>query len=116
MHRKQLLLGLFAEQSPLTGCEPNAPVEVSITEVTTLLPSRKTSIEPTDNSGEDIVTTPAVSEVDARSDSGMLASPLLTQERDKCDPGRKTRGDVLKRQKIKSRLKMMRGSLVQREN
>ena len=80
------LFGRFTEQSPLTGCEPNAPVEVSSTEVTTtLLHSRKASIGSTYNSGEDIVTTLAVSQVDERSDLGMLASPLLTHERDRRD-------------------------------
>ena len=77
-----LLCGRFAVQSPLTGCEPNALVQVSSTDATTtLLPSRKASIGSTYKSGEDIVTTPAVSEVDERSDLGMLASPLLTRER-----------------------------------
>ena len=56
---------------------------ISPTEVTTmLLPSRKTSIGSTYSSGEDTFTTPAVSEVDERSNLGMLASPLLTQERE----------------------------------
>ena len=83
----ELLFGRFAEQGPLTGCEPNAPVEATSRKVTTtLLPSRKARTGSTDNSVEDSVTTPAVSEVDERSDLGMLASPLLTQEEDKCDP------------------------------
>ena len=38
-----LLSGRIAEQSPLTGYEPNALVGVSSTEVTTPLPSRKAS-------------------------------------------------------------------------
>ena len=63
-----LLFGRCAEQSPFTGYVPNDPVEVSSTEVTTLLPSRKASIGSTHNSGEDVVTTPAVSEVADRSD------------------------------------------------
>ena len=80
------MFGRVAEQSPFTGCDPKAPVEVSSTEVTTLLlPSRKTSTGSTYNSGEEIVTTPAVSEVDERSSLGMLASPLLTKDRDKCN-------------------------------
>ena len=84
-----LWFGRFAEQSPLTGYEPSALVEVSSTEVTTtLLPSGKASIGSTHNSGEDIVTTLAVSEVDERSDLGKLASPLLSQERDKREPFR----------------------------
>ena len=66
MHSQGLLFGRMAEQSPLAGYEPNAPVDVSSTEVATLLPSRKASIGLTYNSGEDIVTTPAVSEVDER--------------------------------------------------
>ena len=76
-----LLFGRFAEKSPLTGYEPNAPVEVSSTEVITLLPSSKASICSTCDSGDDIITAPAVSEVDERSDLGMLASPLSTLER-----------------------------------
>ena len=74
----------------VAGHEPNAPVEASSPEVaTTLLPSRKTSIVSTNNSGEDIATTPAVSEVDERTDLGKLASPLLTRDRDKCEPSQK---------------------------
>ena len=77
-----LLLGRFAVQSPLTGYEPNASVEVSSTEVTpTLFPSRKGSIVSPYNSGDDTATTPAVSEVGKRSDWEMLASPLFLQER-----------------------------------
>ena len=57
-------------------------MEVSSTEVTALLvPSRKASMGSTYNSGENIVTTPALSEVDERPNLGMLASPLSTQER-----------------------------------
>ena len=67
-------------RSPLAGYEPNAPVEV--TEVMmTLLPSRNASIGSTYNSSEDIVTTLDVSDVDQRSDFGILASLQLTQER-----------------------------------
>ena len=77
-----LLFGRFAEQSPLTGYEPNALVQVSSTEVTTtFLPSRKASISSTYNSGGSIVTSLAVSEVDERTDLGMLALLLLTRER-----------------------------------
>ena len=47
-----LLFGRFAEQSPLTGYEANAPVELSSTEVTTTLSSRKEIIGPTCNSEE----------------------------------------------------------------
>ena len=76
-----LVFGRFAEQSPLTGYEPNAPVEVNSTKVMTiLLHPRKASIGSTYNSGED--TTPAASEVDERSNLGKLASPLSTQERE----------------------------------
>ena len=74
--------GRLPEQSPLTSCEPNDPVEVSSTELTTtLLPSRKASIASTCNSGEDIAAAPASSEVDEKP-IGMLASPLLSQERE----------------------------------
>ena len=83
-----VLLGRFAEQFPLTGYEPNALVEVSSTEVTTtLLPSRKASIGSTYNTGEDIATTPAVSEVDERSDLGNAGlTSVNTGERKKCEP------------------------------
>ena len=67
--------GRLAEQSPVTGYEPNEPVEVGSTEVTTLLlPSRRASIGST-------ATTPASSEVDERPNLGMLASALSTQKR-----------------------------------
>ena len=46
-----------------------------------LVPSRRAGIGSTYNSGEDIATTPASSEVDERPNMGMLASPALTQER-----------------------------------
>ena len=71
-------------QSPLTGYEPNVPVEVNSREVTpTLLPLRKGSTGSTCKSGEDIATTPAVSAMDERSNLGMLASQLLSQERER---------------------------------
>ena len=70
-----LLFGRFAEQSPLAGHEPNAPVEVSSTEATPImLPSRKGSLGSTYNSGDDLATSPAASEVGERSDPGMLGS------------------------------------------
>ena len=51
-----LLFGRFAEQTPLTSCEPNALFEVSSTEVTTTLSfARKASNGSTYNSGEDTV-------------------------------------------------------------
>ena len=59
-----------------------------VPEVTTLSPPREDSIGSTYNYGEDIASTPAVSEVDERSDLGTLALPLLSQERDKCGPSR----------------------------
>ena len=72
--------GRLAEQSLLTN---NDPVEVSSTEVSTVfLPQRKASMHWFDlqyNSGEDIATTLASSEVDERPNWGMLASPLLTR-------------------------------------
>ena len=48
------------------------------------LRSRKASVGSSYNSGEDVATTRASSEVDERPNLGVLASPLLTQERDKC--------------------------------
>ena len=66
----------------------DAPVEVSSTEATPImLPSRKGRIGLTSYSADDLATTPAASEVGERSDLGMLASLLFSQERerDKCD-------------------------------
>ena len=61
---------------------PNHPVEVSSSEATPIiLPSRKGSSGSTCNSVDDIVTTPA--EICERSDLGVLASPLLSQERER---------------------------------
>ena len=75
------------EQSPLTGSEPNAPVEVSSTEATPIIfSSKKGSIGSTCNSVDDLATIPLVSEIGERADLGMLASPLLSRERDKCEP------------------------------
>ena len=72
--------GRLALQSPLTGYEPNATVEVSSAEVTpVLLPSRRASFCSVKNSGQDVTTTPVSSEVDERQSMGMLASPLLMQ-------------------------------------
>ena len=66
--------GRLAEQSTITSYEPDDPVEVSNTKVTTmLLPSRRASDGSTYNSGEDIATTPASSEMDERQSMGMLA-------------------------------------------
>ena len=65
--QRRVPFGRMAEQSPLTGCEPSDLVEVSSTEVTTMLsPLRKASIGSTYNSGEDVATTPASSEVEKR--------------------------------------------------
>ena len=79
-----LLFGRFAEQSPLTGYEPSAPIEVSSTEATPsiLLLSRKGSLGSTHNSGDDLATTAAALEVGERSDLGMLAPPLFSQKRE----------------------------------
>ena len=126
------MFGRFAEQSPFTGYEPNAPVEVGGTDVTTvLLPSRKASIGSTCNSGEDMVTTPAVSEVDERSTFGTAGfttvntgetcntiQNLSLSQREFWDTFiarsyqyGKTRGDVLTHEKIKSRSKCLAGVL-----
>ena len=47
-----------------------------------LVPSRRAGIGSTYNSGEDIATTPASSEVDERPNMGMLASHVSTKERE----------------------------------
>ena len=58
-------------------------VEASSTEVTTmLLPSRRRSSGSAYNSGEDVTSALASSEVDERQILGMLASPLCTQKRE----------------------------------
>ena len=93
-----------------------------------LLPSRTACIGSTYNSGEDIATTLASSEVDEGLNLGMLASPLLTQKRGKCSPildlslnkgkifvkfftrsnqCRETCGGVLTQEKVKSRTKCL---------
>ena len=51
-----------------------------------LLRQGKQALDRLYNSGKDIATTRAVSEVDEKSELGMLASLLLTQEKDKCEP------------------------------
>ena len=79
-----LFCGRFAEQSPLTGYELNAPVEVSSTETKPIiLPSRKGSIGWTCNSVDGLTTTSAVREICERSDLGMLASSQSSQERER---------------------------------
>ena len=63
--RSASLSGRLAEETPLTGYEPNVTVEVSSAEVTpTLLPSTRASFGSAYNSGEDVTTTPVSSEVD----------------------------------------------------
>ena len=80
--------GRFAELCFVTVYdEPNDPVEVRSTEVTTMLsPPRRASIGSTSNSGEETATTPASSEVGERPNLGLLALLLLTQTRGKCSP------------------------------
>ena len=76
----ELLFGRCAEQSPITGYEPSALVEVSSTEAPPMkLPSRKGSLGST---CDDLATPPAASEVGKRSDLGMMASPLFLQGRE----------------------------------
>ena len=82
--RHGVQFGRLAEQSPVTGFEADDPVEVCIREVTTMLsPSRRASIGSSYNSGEDIATTRASSELDGRQNWGVLASPLFTKERER---------------------------------
>ena len=73
--------GWLAEQSPLTGYEPNVTVEVTSAKVAlVLLPSRGASFSSAYNSGEDVTTTLVSSEVDVRHSMWMLASLLFTQK------------------------------------
>ena len=78
------------------------PVEVTLV----LLPSRRKSLESIQNSGEDIATTRASSEVDERQSMGMLAAPLFVtpsfQYRENCC-------DVLAQAKIEARSKTFTG-------
>ena len=70
--------GRLAIQGPFASYEPNDPVEVSSTVVTTmLLPSRRVSIGSTYNSGEDIAAAPASSEVDKRQHFGKVGSTAV---------------------------------------
>ena len=77
------LLGRLAFQSPLTGYEPNAIVEVSCTEATLVHhASRRTSFCSASNSGEDATMAPVSSEVDERQRIRRLPSPLLMHKRE----------------------------------
>ena len=67
--------GRWTIQSPLTGYEPNAIVEISSTK-------RRISFWSEDNSGEDVTSTPVSSEVHERRSIGRLTSPLLMQKRE----------------------------------
>ena len=109
--------GRLAEQSQVKGYEPTV---LSRLAARRLRPSRRAGTGSTYNSGEDIATTPASSEVDERPYMGLLASPVLTQgegsaahslQRRKCGVTFITRsyqngetcGDVFARVEVKSR-------------
>ena len=72
------LFGQFAEPSPLTGYEPNAPIEASSEATPMVLDSRRCSLEST---CDDFATTLDAFEAGDRSDVGRLPSSLLQQER-----------------------------------
>ena len=99
----------------MTVYVPNDSVEVGSTEVTTVLsPPRRASIGSTYNSGEDIATTPALSEVDGRPNLGLLAYrfkfiTFLTR-------AERLVGDVLTQEKVKSGCKCFSRSLIPRES
>ena len=78
--------GRLAEQSPLTGYEPNATVEVSSAKVTPVLPpSRRASFCTVYDSGEDVITTLVSSEVDERQNMVNVGFPAAHgEERSKC--------------------------------
>ena len=84
--KRRVPCGRMSEQSPLTGCEPNDLVEVSSTEVTTMLLSlRKASIGSTYNSGEDVATDACVVGSGKKTKLGNAGSTAVnTGERDKC--------------------------------
>ena len=63
----------------ITGCEPNAPTEVSSEATPVVLHSRRCSLEST---CDDLATTLDASEAGERSDLGWLASPLFPRERE----------------------------------
>ena len=79
--------GRLAIQSPLTGHEPNAIVEISSTQVPLVhRPSRRASFCSEDNGGEDTTSAPVSSGVDERQSIGRPASHLLMKKRRMCSP------------------------------
>ena len=73
------LFGRLAEQSPLTGHEPDALNEVSSEAIPIVLPSRRCSL---DTNADDLAVTLDGSEACDGSDTGRLTSPLSSQERE----------------------------------
>ena len=69
----------MSTQSPLTGYEPNALIEVSSEATPTVLPSRRCSLE---SNADELAVTLDASEARERSDTGRLTSPLFSQERE----------------------------------
>ena len=77
------LFGRFREQSPLTGYEPNAPIEVSSAATPFVPLSRICLLE---SNADYLATTLDASGAGDRSDVGRLTSPLFLQARGKCLP------------------------------
>ena len=77
------LFGRFREQSPLTGYEPNAPIEVSSAATPFVPLSRICLLE---SNADYLATTLDASGAGDRSDVGRLTSPLFLQARGKCSP------------------------------
>ena len=75
------LFGRFVAQSPLTGHEPDAAIEVSSEATLVVLPSRRCSIEST---CDDLATAVDSSEAGERSDRKAGLISLSTGAKDKC--------------------------------
>ena len=78
-----LRFGRLAEQSPLTGYEPESLIEVSSEHTPINLLSRKDSF---DTNLDDLATTVDASEMLDTTDAGRLTSPLFSRVRSKCYP------------------------------
>ena len=72
--------GRFAERYPLTGCEPNVPIEVSGEATPIISPSRRGSLE---SAGDDLATALDASEVGAKIGPAGFTT-VSTGKRDRC--------------------------------
>ena len=91
LRNQDLFLAVLSNMARWQVRSPNALAEVT----TVLLPSRTASTGSTYNSGEDMSTALAESEVDERSDLGLLASPLVTRQLQLQSPVRASTGKTI---------------------